>query len=157
MKSFKIFLVILLMFVAVGCTTEGTGTGNPLHSDTPYDPDQGSSLLASSTIVNSVCNKIAACYDGYDLTNCRSSILPLTDYAEKMGVVVLPHLSVEEIFQAEASEAFIPNWNSVNACNQDIDGLSCESPEVSSAFNPDLGNPYVNSSGLLGPSCMTVF
>lgn len=142
-------LLILLYTALTGCGLNGTGTGNPALPASASEP--------AVSLFYFACMKISACNSTITAAECMSGILPLTTFAEKVGITVQPPPTVEEIENARAAGSLKADSGAEKTCTNDIGALDCTAPGLTSGYVAGAPNPYAGAADMMPASCTAVF
>jgi len=156
-KILLLFIVAVALVISYSNCGQETVAPNAL-SESPADGVETESGL----IMADLCNSVALCFSnqGATLNNCVQETSSMDGLGEKIGLPSGEYEPFSAVMQAEASGAIIPNSVASKQCQTDINSLTCSSPGMAAAYNPNLSNPYTNIGSAFPSSpgsCPSVF
>ncbi len=151
MKHVSLIFLVLILFS--GCSYQGTGTGNPIS------PPQASATNGSyaSLIFTNVCKVISSCHSETTQDACWLGIETATNFANHLGVSIVPEPTVYEIIGLESSGALISNGSVATSCLTKLWQLTCDDTNVQNAYRSSDPNPFNLAAEVLDPICKTLF
>lgn len=161
MKRPWTLLFVVTVTVIVAFQNCGTETGNPPFHGVP----QGSTLtpipiddpnLAGNKVIAVICAKLMECFNGLTQAECRARILTSPTLGQEFGVPQ-SYGTVANILAQEVAGVLVPHPVAVAQCQSDIQGLSCASAPVQSAFNPAAPTNFTQVDHLVAASCAGIY
>lgn len=141
----RIFILALIGFIS-SCEWQGTDTGNPQR-----DPDGVSSPVIPETLAEYtqayVCGLVEDCFGELSGESCDHNILQAPGVAPAYGFPE-PHDTLEDIENADLSF----NRETAATCLDALDALTCDAPEVLSAYDPRAPEDFDEIHKLFGVS-----
>jgi hypothetical protein len=154
--------ILILLMALTGCAL-GTGTGNPFNPSSAMnpgsgngDPQSGASTITSNIFVN-VCKMIEKCNPGMTDQICGEGIHNLTSFGPKLGMLMNPWPTVEQIVYLDFTHQIFPDAVAGDKCVAQMLKLQCTDPVLQNAYVASAPVPFAGASEILDPVCAGVF
>lgn len=144
----KTVLTALLLFLNLSC---GTGTGNP--ELVGANPSQGSAV--NELVLTSICTVLSNCR-GLPVAECSTGLREQRTFGPRLGLAPTNQDSLAELISKSSSGVLNTDRVAALSCQSEINALTCDAPAVQNAYRPELADPLLHSSEMLGPSCQSV-
>lgn len=134
----KLVFISVSLFLLIGCSGQGTNTGNP---DLAAIPNIGGNGETVQILQTALCAKYAACFSSSSTTVCTAQIPSLANFTDEIALNP-PYATLEELEVAYLNQSFIFNKTSLDLCINAISTLSCSDPLITGSYSTSTPNDY---------------
>ena len=147
----KIFGLVFFISFQVSCM--GTNTGNP-----GLNPNSGQAP-ATTTLMSTVCDRIAACFGGANSLTCIGQVTTVNSYTSTLGNVASSYSTMSSLGAAETNGIVVSNSTNLQACKTAIQQLSCSDTLVTQSYSTSNPSSYALTKLLFqaSTSCQQVY